>query len=158
VTGHHGAAAMLSVDQLPAGYSSSAMTAVHGATWPGSTYPCAAGTEKARSRSPPYPVSRGGGPLPSPDGATTAAGLSFVVGRVPTSSAGVYHVDTGRSYTPLHCANLAIGVDADNSSYCRHYEAASRAPSAKIRLFTDVSWSLCVCLLNTTAFYFAVQF
>jgi len=109
---------MLSVDQHPAGYSTG-MSAVHGARWTagpggGGTYVRVAAD--ARSRSPPYSVGRGpvsGGPLPSPSGDGSAAASSFGVGRVPTSS--VYHVDTGRSYTPLH-VNLALAVDTDNSA------------------------------------------
>jgi len=108
-TGPHGAA-MLSVDQLPVGYSGS-MTAMQTVPWSedaGRMYRCV-----GRSRSPPFAVSRGrlGGSrsLPSPpgDGVVAAASLN-----VPTSS--VYHVD---SYTsPLH-ANLALKVETDTGSY-----------------------------------------
>ena len=124
VIGQHGVA-MLSVDQLPASYTSS-VTAVNGARWPAvGTYPCEA---RSRSRSPPYsavsrgPVSGGGsGALPSPsrDGSAVTVASTFGVVRVPPSS--VFLVDTASSpsYTPLH-ANLAT---ADNSSYFQPFSS-----------------------------------
>ena len=109
---------MLSVDQLPAGYSST-MTSLQGAPWAGDVgghYRRVAADR--RSQSPPYPVSRGRvsgiGSLPSPSADSAVTAPSFGVGPPPTSS--VYRVDTGRCCTPLH-ANLAIKVDTDNGSY-----------------------------------------
>ena len=117
MTGPHGVA-MLSADQLPVGYNSG-MTSLQGATWAGDVggaYRCVGGDR--RSRSPPYPVSRGPvsgcATLPSPSAHGVVAASTFGVGGPPTSS--VYHVDTGRCCTTLR-ANLALKVETDSGSY-----------------------------------------